>query len=87
MIDLMFRKLHNYNFRLLKYKTINSADEYMIGVIPSKTIVKFKGSELCVNCIVGIYPKALSDENKFQALLYKKILDWEGGSVDAEEYY
>lgn len=87
LIDLMFRKLHNYNFRLLKYKTINSADEYMIGVIPSKTIVKYKGNERCVDCIIGIYPKALSDENKFQALLYKKILDWEGGSVDADEYY
>ena len=87
LIDLMFRKLHNYNFRLLKYKTINSNDEYMIGVIPSKTIVKYKGNERCVDCIIGIYPKALSDENKFQALLYKKILDWEGGSVDANEYY
>lgn len=87
LIDLMFRKLHNYNFRLLKYKTINSADEYMIGVIPSKTIIKYKGNERCVDCIIGIYPKALSDENKFQALLYKKILDWEGGSVDADEYY
>lgn len=87
LIDLMFRKLHNYNFRLLKYKTINSTDEYMIGVIPSKTIVKYKGNERCVDCIIGIYPKALSDENKFQALLYKKILDWEGGCVDANEYY
>ncbi len=87
MIDFMFKKLHNYNFRLLKYKTINSVDEYMIGVIPSKTIVKYKGNERYINCIVGIYPKTLSDENKFQALLYKKILDWKGGSVDAEEYY
>lgn len=87
LIDLMFRKLHNYNFRLLKYNTINSADEYMIGVIPSKTVIKYKGNERCVDCIIGIYPKALSDENKFQALLYKKILDWEGGSVDADEYY
>jgi stage II sporulation protein GA (sporulation sigma-E factor processing peptidase) len=87
LIDLMFRKLHNYNFRLLKYNTINSADEYMIGVIPSKAIVKYKGNERCIDCIIGIYPKALSDENKFQALLYKKILDWEGGSVEADEYY
>lgn len=87
LIDFMYRKLHDYNFRLLKYKTINSSDEYMIGIIPSKTIIKYKGSERCVDCIIGIYPRALSDENKFQALLYKKILDWEGGSVDADEYY
>lgn len=87
LIDLMFRKLHDYNFRLLKYGTISSNDEYMIGVIPSKTVVKYKGDELCVDCIIGIYPKRLSDENNFQALLYKKILDWEGGSVGSDEYY
>lgn len=87
LIDFMYRKLNEYNFRLLKYNTINSSDEYMIGVIPSKTIIKYKGSERCVDCIIGLYPRALSDENKFQALLYKKILDWEGGSVDADEYY
>ncbi len=87
LIDLMFKKLHNYNFRLLKYGTISSTDEYMIGIVPSKTIVKYKGNERCVDCIIGIYPKTLSDENKFQALLYKKLLDWEGESVDANEYY
>ncbi len=87
LIDFMYRKLNEYNFRLLKYNTINSSDEYMIGVIPSKTIIKYKGSKRCVDCIIGLYPRALSDENKFQALLYKKILVWEGGSVDADEYY
>ncbi len=87
LVDLMLKKLNNYNFRLLKYETISSCDDYMIGIVPSKTIVKYKGNQLCIDCVIGIYPKSLSNDNKYQALLYKKILNWEGESVEANEYY
>lgn len=87
LIDLMLKKLDNYKFRLLKYGTISSGDEYMIGIVPSKTIIKYKQKQLYIDCVIGIYPKALSNDNKFQALLYKKLLNWEGESVNANEYY
>ena len=87
LIDFMLRKLDNYNFRLLKYGTISSSNEYMIGVVPSKTIIRYKQSQLFIDCVIGIYPKSLSNDNKFQGLLYKKLLSWEGESVNANEYY
>ena len=87
LIDLMLKRLDNYNFRLLKYGTISSSDEYMLGIVPSRTTIKYKEKILYIDCVVGIYPKALSKDNKFQALLYKKLLNWEGESVDANEYY
>lgn len=87
LVDFMFKKLDNYNFRLLKYGTISSCDEYMIGIVPSKTIIKYNQSQLFIDCVIGIYPSVLSNDNKFQGLLYKKLLNWEGESVDANEYY
>ncbi len=87
LINLMLKKLDNYNFRLLKYGTISSGEEYMIGIVPSKTIIKYREKQLYIDCVIGIYPKSLSNENKFQALLYKKLLNWEGESVNANEYY
>ena len=87
LIDFMLKKLDNYNFRLLKYGTISSSNEYMIGLVPSNTIIRYKQNQLFIDCVIGIYPKALCDDNKFQALLYKKLLNWEGESVDANEYY
>ncbi len=87
LVDFMLNKLDDYNFRLLKYETISSGNEYMLGIVPSKTIINHSGKCFCVDCVVGIYPKALNDDNKFQALLYKKLLSWEGESLDANEYF
>ncbi|QSX06037.1 sigma-E processing peptidase SpoIIGA [Sedimentibacter sp. zth1] len=87
IMDFLLNKLQNYNFRILKYGTISSKNEYMLCLVPDKIVVKNKDKCFIVDCVIGIHDGLLNDEDNYQALLFKKLLSWEGESFNANEYF
>lgn len=87
VLDFMIKRLSDYNFRLVKYETIGTNNEYLICVVPDKTLIKDKDKCFAVDCVIGIYNGVLNKDDKYQALLFKNILCWEGEFLDANEYF
>lgn len=87
IMDFMLKKLEDYNFRIIKYGTISSSQQYMLCLIPDRTFVKYDSVCFAVDCVIGIHEGKLNDEDKYQALLFKELLKWEGEKLDANEYF
>lgn len=87
VLDFMIKRLSDYNFRLVKYETIGIVNEYLICIVPDKTVIKDKDKCFPVDCVIGIYNGVLNNEDKYQALLFKNILSWEGEFLNANEYF
>ncbi|NLJ57760.1 MAG: sigma-E processing peptidase SpoIIGA [Tissierellia bacterium] len=62
------------SLRIIKFNTISTKGENMVCIVPDKIeIVDGIGS---INAIMGVYPKKIS-KGSYDALLFKKLLDWE----------
>lgn len=77
ILNLMMERLHDYNFRIIKFETISNKDEYMLCIVPDRTIIMYKDKSYSIDCLIGLYNGFLNEDNKYQALLFKKILSWE----------
>ena len=75
ILDFMLIRMDNFNFRLLKYKTIDNKEKIMLGILPSKVIVRDGDKEVFVNCTIGISREEVSKSGEFQILLFKEVLN------------
>lgn len=75
--DFIMKYGDMYKLSLLRYSTISDVDGCMFGFVPDSISVCYEKSRIDVDCVIGLYPRELSKDNTFQALLFKKMLDWE----------
>ncbi|MFA9423503.1 MAG: sigma-E processing peptidase SpoIIGA [Sedimentibacter sp.] len=67
------------NLRILKYNTISSTGEKMVCVVPDNIeIIGDDKNILNADAIIGLFPINISKNNDCDALLFKKLLEWEG---------
>ncbi len=77
-LDIFLTMRPGINFRLIKYNTISSKEETMLGIVPDKIFIEDSNKNKIVSkAIVGIYPEKLNRENEYKALLHKELLQWE----------
>ena len=66
------------NLRIVKYNTISSMGENMVCLVPdSIDITNDENNIIKTDAIIGIYPGRISKKDDYDALLFKKLLEWE----------
>lgn len=64
--------------RIVKYNTISSIGEKMVCIVPDNIEIKCDDkNSINADAIIGIYPKKISQKDDYDALLFKKLLEWE----------
>lgn len=64
--------------RIVKYNTISSIGERMVCIVPDNIEISDDDkNSINADAIIGIYPKKISQKNDYDALLFKKLLEWE----------
>lgn len=82
-ISLFLEKNLGLNFRTVRYNTISNKGDVMLCVVPdSITILCDDKNIIEADALIGIYPKRISQTGDYDALLFKKLLDWEGEIVN-----
>lgn len=76
-LNIFTKLIPGINFRLIRYSTISTKEDNMLGIIPDKLLIESMDVTLHANAIIGIYPEKLNKKNEYQALLHKDILEWE----------
>lgn len=66
---------NSINLRVIKYNTISNNGENMVCIVPDEIEI-INNNSILVDAIIGIHPKRISMDD-YDALLFKKILDWE----------
>ncbi len=64
--------------RIIKYNTISSMGEKMVCIVPDN--IEITGDDkniINADAIIGIYPNKISKNDDYDALLFKKLLEWE----------
>lgn len=71
-------KNYKFNLRIIRYNTISNKDELMICIVPDNiTIFGNDKNIIKADAVIGIYPQKISKKEDYDALLFKKLLDWE----------
>jgi stage II sporulation protein GA (sporulation sigma-E factor processing peptidase) len=77
-INLFLEKRRRIKLRVVKYNTISDKGKLMVCVVPDEiTISCSNKSTIRANAVIGIYPQKISGREEYDALLFKKLLDWE----------
>lgn len=77
-LEKLFNENSNYNLRLIRYHTISSKGDMMICIKPDAIVVKNSGeSFIAADALIGLYPKKISRNDDYDALLFNKILEME----------
>lgn len=64
--------------RIVKYNTISSIGEKMVCIVPDNIEISDDDKNIInADAIIGIYPKKISQKDDYDALLFKKLLEWE----------
>lgn len=85
-INLFLEKNYNLKMRVIKYDTISSKDEALICIVPDNiSIISNDKNIIKADAIIGIYPHKISKNNDYDALLFKKLLDWESENLNETE--
>ncbi|WP_326908308.1 sigma-E processing peptidase SpoIIGA [Sedimentibacter sp. MB31-C6] len=81
--NLFLEKNSKLRIRVVKYNTISSEKEQMVCVVPDDiTILSNDKNIINADAIIGIYPQKISKNEDYEALLFKKLLDWESDAVN-----
>lgn len=76
--SLFLENNYKLKLRVVKYNTIMSKDELMICIVPDNiTIFGNDKNIIKADAVIGIYPQKISQKEDYDALLFKKLLDWE----------
>lgn len=76
--SLFLKNNYKFNLRVIKYNTISNKDELMICIVPDNiTIFGNDKNIIKADAVIGIYPQKISQKEDYDALLFKKLLDWE----------
>lgn len=77
-LEKIFNESNNYNLRLIRYHTISNKGDMMICMKPDAIVVKGNDeSFLAADALIGLYPKRISRNDDYDALLFNKILEME----------
>lgn len=77
-LEKIFNESNNSNLRLIRYHTISSKGDTMICMKPDAIVVKGNDeSFLAADALIGLYPKKISRNDDYDALLFNKILEME----------
>jgi len=76
--NLLNMNNNEIKLRIVKYNTISSMGEKMVCFVPDSIKIT-DGDKNIINAdaVIGIYPKKISQKEDYDALLFKKLLEWE----------
>lgn len=78
IIEILSAVQEGINLRIIKYNTISNKDENMLAIVPDRVwLISDKKKKFTLEVLIGIYPEKFSNENEYQALLHKQLLEWE----------
>lgn len=81
--DLFLEKSYKLKLRIIKYNTISSQSEPLVCVVPDEiTIFGNDKNIIKADALIGIYPRKISEKEDYDALLFKKLLDWESENYE-----
>lgn len=81
--DLFLEKSYKLKLRIIKYNTISSQGEPLVCVVPDDiTIFGNDKNIIKADALIGIYPRKISEKEDYDALLFKKLLDWESENYE-----
>jgi len=84
--NLFLEKNYKIKLRVMRYNTISNKGELMICIVPDNiTILGNDKNIIKADAIIGIYPQKISQKEDYDALLFKKLLDWESEKVNEVE--
>jgi stage II sporulation protein GA (sporulation sigma-E factor processing peptidase) len=75
--NLFLEENNNLKLRAIKYNTISCKGKTMICVVPDNVTITCSNSIISADAVIGIYPQEISENEDYEALLFKKLLDWE----------
>lgn len=77
--DKIFQEEYcDFRIRVIKYNTISTRDERMLCIIPDEIIIVSEDKNILkVDAVIGINPQKISQNDDYEALLFKKLLDLE----------
>lgn len=76
--NLFLENNYKLKLRVVRYNTISNKDELMICIVPDNiTIFGNDKNIIKADAVIGIYPQKISQKEDYDALLFKKLLDWE----------
>lgn len=82
-VNLFLEKNYKLKLRVIRYNTISDKGEIMICIIPdSITILGNDKNIIKADAVIGIYPQKISQSEDYDALLFKKLLDWESEKIN-----
>jgi stage II sporulation protein GA (sporulation sigma-E factor processing peptidase) len=86
-INIFLEDNHKLKLRVIRYNTISDKGELMICIVPDNvTILSNDKNIIKADAIIGIHPQKISQNNDYDALLFKKLLDWESENINEAEY-
>ncbi|MBP1927408.1 stage II sporulation protein GA (sporulation sigma-E factor processing peptidase) [Sedimentibacter acidaminivorans] len=76
--NLFLEKNYKLKLRVIRYNTISNKDELMICLIPDNITISGNDKNITkADAVIGIYPQKINQKEDYDALLFKKLLDWE----------
>lgn len=76
--NLFLEKNYKLKLRVIRYNTISNKDELMICIIPDNITISGNDKNITkADAVIGIYPQKINRKEDYDALLFKKLLDWE----------
>jgi stage II sporulation protein GA (sporulation sigma-E factor processing peptidase) len=75
---IFLEKNYKLKLRVIRYNTISNKNELMICMIPDNITISGNDKNIIkADAVIGIYPHKISCKDDYDALLFKKLLDWE----------
>ncbi len=76
--NLFLEKNYKLKLRVIRYNTISNKNELMICIIPDNITISGNDKNITkADAVIGIYPQKINGKEDYDALLFKKLLDWE----------
>ncbi|MDD4780070.1 MAG: sigma-E processing peptidase SpoIIGA [Tissierellia bacterium] len=86
-INIFLENNYKLKLRVIRYNTISNKGELMICIVPDNvTILSNDKNIIKADAIIGIHPQKISQNDDYDALLFKKLLDWECENLNEAEY-
>ncbi len=76
--NIFLEKNYKLKLRVIRYNTISNKNELMICIIPDNITISGNDKNITkADAVIGIYPQKINQKEDYDALLFKKLLDWE----------
>lgn len=76
--NIFLEKNYKLKLRVIRYNTISNKNQLMICMIPDNITISGNDKNITkADAVIGIYPQKINQKEDYDALLFKKLLDWE----------